>query len=111
MRADFTNLELTPAAWTNERPAVDYYVTNPAIQRYHDHWVMAYKVVTARYQSERFAICRLADDLTVVPDSVVPLSDTIPDITTQVGDPRLIVYADRLWALYCHFRLPSLLYL
>ena len=72
---------------------------------------MAYKVVSARYQSERFAICRLDDALNVVPGSIVALSDTIPNITTQVGDPRLIVYAGRLWALYCHFRLPSLLYL
>ncbi len=110
-RRTFTNLELIPALWAQARPAEDYFITNPAIQRFHNQWVMAYKVVTSHYQSERFAICRLAADFKVIPGSVVPLSDTISNITTQVGDPRLIVYADRLWALYCHFRLPSLLYL
>jgi hypothetical protein len=107
----FTNAELTPAAWAQEQPAADYFITNPAIQCFGGGWVMAYKVVTARYRRERFAICRLDDGLNVVPGSAVPLSDTIPNITPQVGDPRLIVYDGRLWALYCHFRLPSLLYL
>jgi len=107
----FTNAELTPAVWAQERPVADYFVTNPAIQRFNDGWVMAYKVVTARYQRERFAICRLDEARNVLPGSVVPLSDTIPNITPQVGDPRLVVHRERLWAVYCHFRLPSLLYL
>ncbi len=111
VRRIFTNVELTPAAWAQEQPAADYFITNPAIQRFDGGWVMAYKVVTAHYRRERFAICRLDDGLNVVPGSVVPLSDTIPNITPQVGDPRLIVYDGRLWAVYCHFRLPSLLYL
>lgn len=111
LRCVLSNAELLPSAWVRERPATDYYLTNPAIQRLSGQWVMAYKVVTPHYGLERFAICRLDDALNVVSGSVVPLSDTIPNITSQVGDPRLVVYRERLWAVYCHFRLPSLLYL
>ncbi|MBK8050878.1 MAG: hypothetical protein IPK16_29525 [Anaerolineales bacterium] len=111
LRRTFTNRELTPAAWASERSPADYYITNPAIQRYDEGWVMAYKVVTAHYHAERFAICRLDENLDIVPGTVVPLSDTIPNITPQVGDPRLLVFGGQLWVLYCHFRLPSLLYL
>lgn len=108
--------ELTPAAWRADQPPGGYFITNPAIQRdprgdQAAPWIMAYKVVTPRYHHERFAACRLDAAWQVVPGSVVPLSDTIPNVTTQVGDPRLVVYAGRLWAIYGHFRLPSLLYL
>lgn len=102
---------LVPAAWAAERPVGQFYVTNPALQQFGGQWLMAYKVVTPYYGIERFAICRLDSHLKVVPGSIVPLSDTIPNITSQVGDPRLIVFRERLWCVYCHFRLPSLLYL
>lgn len=107
----FHNRDLVPAVWAAERPVEQFFVTNPAIQQVDGQWLMAYKVVTPYYGIERFAICRLDAQLDVVHGSVVPLSDTIPNITTQVGDPRLVVYGGRLWVLYCHFRLPSLLYL
>lgn len=107
----FDNRELVPPAWARERPVEQYFVTNPAIQPINDEWIMAYKVVAPGYRVERFAICRLDAALAVVPGSVTPLSDTIPNITPQVGDPRLLIYRERLWAVYCHFRLPSLLYL
>lgn len=102
---------LLPAVWAAERPVEQFCVTNPAVQQFGGQWLMAYKVVTPHYGIERIAICRLDSGLAVVPGSVVPLSDTIANITSQVGDPRLIVFRERLWCLYCHFRLPSLLYL
>ena len=107
----FSNRELIPAVWVDECPIDQYFVTNPAIQRLNNQWLMAYKVVTPGYGLERFAICRLDEAFAVMPDSVTPLSDNIPNITSQVGDPRLLIYQERLWAVYCHFRLPSLLYL
>jgi len=110
-KTKFTNHDLIPDVWACEQPVETYFVTNPSVQRFGDRWLMAYKIVTMGYQSERFAICRLDKHFQVVPGSAVPLSATIPNSTAQVGDPRLLVYAGRLWVLYCHFRLPSLLYL
>jgi predicted GH43/DUF377 family glycosyl hydrolase len=107
----FDNRTLIPQTWARERPVEQYYVTNPTIQFVNERWIMAYKIVTPSYHSERFAICRLDAALCVVPESVVPLSDSIPNSTTQVGDPRLFLYQERLFVIYCHFRLPSLLYI
>lgn len=107
----FGNRELIPAAWADDGRSDRLFVTNPSIQRLGDRWLMAYKVVTPGYGVERFALCRLDEALAPVAGSATPLSDGIPGITSQVGDPRLLVFRGRLWAVYCHFRLPSLLYL
>ena len=107
----FDNKDLIPERLAQELPLERYFITNPSIQRFNEQWLMAYIVNTPGYRSERFAICRLNNQFSVIPGSVVLLSDTIPNITPQVGGPRLLVYAGKLWVLYCHFRLPSLLYL
>lgn len=108
---NFENRDLLPAGWAQERSVDEFFITNPSIQRYAGRWLMAYKVVTPGYQKERFAICRLDENYGVIAGSAVPLSDTIPNVMPQVGDPRVLIYAGRLWVLYCHFRLPSMLYL
>lgn len=102
---------LVPPTWQKELAAESWFVTNPCLLRFKNNWLMSYKVVSAGYAIERFAICRLDESLSLLPGSVSPLSDTIPDISTHTGDPRLFVFGDRLFVLYCHFRLPSLLYL
>jgi hypothetical protein len=111
MHREYNNTELLPTAWARERDPQDYYITNPSILPWQGEWLLAYKVVTARYHSERFAICRLDTALTPQPGSAVPLSESIPNALPQVGDPRLFLFRGRPWAIYCHFRLPSLLYL
>lgn len=107
----FHGQDLIPAVWRIERPAEEYFITNPAIALTRFGWVMAYKVVTANYKIERFAICRLDQNFNVIPGSQGALSDTISNVNQQVGDPRLLLFRQRLFVLFCHFRLPSLLYL
>jgi glycosyltransferase involved in cell wall biosynthesis/predicted GH43/DUF377 family glycosyl hydrolase len=79
----YNNLDLVPESWVRARGNVpacagtDWYVFNPTLVRHPDAYVMTYRVVDEVLKTRRIASCKLADDLSIVPGSVTPLSDLI----------------------------------
>lgn len=93
---------LLPAIWSQLEPRSSFRIYNPAITRFRGNLLMAYRVDSGRRESmqRRIGLCRLAEDLSVVPGSVQPLSDTIQDGDPRRYDPRFLVYGDRLFIHY-----------
>lgn len=109
----FNNLDLVPKAWVRARGSVpagagaDWYVFNPTLVRVSDAYVMTYRVVDEVYKTRRIASCKLADDLSIVPGSVTPLSDLIEfESTAGFTERTLTWHADPRY-----FRLGHELYL
>ncbi len=100
---------LVPAAWRKEEGIDGWYVYNPTLAWVENHYVMLYRVV--RSSRLRIAACRLDAQLHLIPDSVVPFSDTINGVKESIGDPRVFFFHGRLFASYSHYPLPSTLHL
>lgn len=104
----FTEAELTPVPWLDRAGGGTVHVFNPAILRGPDGLVMAYRVVLPD-ESRHIAMCRLRDDWSAIPGSVVPVSDHLsyadvgsvdPAVHAHPADPRLLTIRGRL---YMHF--------
>ena len=94
----FESSSLLPAAWA-AYGVENCYIFNPALICFGGEHLMAYRVVTPDGR-RRLAICRLAPDLSVVPHSAVPLSDSIYSGGTWHADPRFCIVQDRLFLHY-----------
>lgn len=95
--------QLLPVQWSSElRQTDDLSVYNPAIVRFRDRLLMAYRVDFGHEKPFRVAsaICALDERLQVVPGSVVALSDTIDGGVANHYDARFLVYQDRLFVHY-----------
>ncbi len=104
----FTEAELVPAPWQERSAGGTIHVFNPGILRGTDGLVMAYRVVLPD-GSRHIAMCRLRDDWSAIPGSVVPVSDHLsyadvgsvdPAVHAHPADPRLLTIRGRL---YMHF--------
>ena len=84
---------LLPRAW--EQPG-EYSCFNPALTRFRKRWLLVYRVVTPDAQ-RRLAICAL-DPATwqPMPETVLPLSDFIPEAGSWQADPRFCIFGERL---------------
>ncbi len=93
---------LAPIAWLRSVRVVHLRIYNPAIIRFRDRLLMAYRVDSGRRKTmqRRIALCQLDEKLNVIPGSVVPFSDTIPESDSRYYDPRFLVYNDRLFIHY-----------
>lgn len=89
--------ELMPQAWLHY-PISAYSFFNPAITRFQDQYLMAYRVALG--DERRLALCRLSPEMRVVPDSVVPLSDFIQPSGNWQADARFCIFRDRLFIHY-----------
>ena len=101
-RHEFHASELIPAAWLRAHPSSRFSVYNPTIVRFRGRLLMAYRVDSGNQglMQRRIGLCTLDDQLNVVPDSVIPLSDTIQGSGLLHYDPRFLVYHDQL---FVHF--------
>jgi hypothetical protein len=93
---------LLPHSWLVGQQAQDFLIYNPAIVRFRNRLLMAYRVDSGRRETmqRRIGLCVLDDQLNVVPGSVVPFSDTIRGGDPRHYDPRFLVYRDRLFVHY-----------
>jgi len=98
----FDSTALIPDAWLRSGSSLNLRIYNPAIVRFHDRLLMAYRVDSGRRETmqRRIGFCALDDRLNVVPGSVIPLSDTIQGGDPRHYDPRFLVYRDRLFVHY-----------
>lgn len=94
----FDEAQLAPAAWV-DRGRADYHLFNPAITRFQDQLLLIYRVVTVDGR-RRLAMCRLTDDLQVVPGSVTPFSDFLQAGGDWHADGRFCTFGDRLFVHY-----------
>lgn len=94
---------LIPAEWLHMQPSEKFNVYNPAITRFRGRLLMAYRVDFGIEKPFRVAtaICELDERLRVAPNSVVALSDTIPNDAANHFDARFLVYQDRLF-VHCN---------
>lgn len=86
---------LIPAAWREQAGHDDCFVFNPAITRFRDALLLAYRVVLADGR-RRLALCRLDAALEVIPGSVIALSDAIQGAGDWLADGRFCVFGERL---------------
>lgn len=98
----FDSDALIPDAWFRSGASSNLRIYNPAIVRFRDRLLMAYRVDTGDRETtkRRIGLCRLDESLAVIPGSVVPLSDTIQGGDPRHYDPRFLVYQDRLFVHY-----------
>jgi hypothetical protein len=77
-------------------------VYNPAIARFRNQLLMAYRVDFGYEKPFRVAsaICLLDENLRVIPESVTPLSDTIDGGAANHYDARFLVHQERLFVHY-----------
>lgn len=92
------SLPLIPAEWSDEAPG-HVAVFNPALVRFRERLLMAYRVVGAD-RRRRIAICALDQHTQPIAETIVPLSDFICDAGDWHADPRFLVAHDRL---FVHF--------
>lgn len=99
---EFSGQELVPAPWRHEEPGENFHAFNPAITRFGERTLMAYRVDSGyrRSMRRRIAVCELDVDLHPLPGSVVPFSDAIRGGGDFHYDPRFLVFADRLFIHY-----------
>jgi len=98
----YQTLALIPPDWLRHDTIDNFVAYNPAIVRFRQRLLMAYRVDSgqgATYQ-RRIGLCALDEQLQVMPESVRPLSDTIRDGGERHYDPRFLVYRDRLFLHY-----------
>ncbi|PDV98284.1 hypothetical protein [Candidatus Chloroploca asiatica] len=102
IRHEYRASDLMPGTWQRAQPAQDFHVYNPALTRFRNRLLMAYRVDFGYEKPFRVAtaICVLDERLRVVPGSVVALSDTITSEATNHYDARFLVFGDRL---FVHF--------
>lgn len=93
---------LLPAQWQSKAPVKAFRIYNPAITRFRDRLLMAYRVDSnhRKNMQRRIGLCALDDHLNIIPGSVAPLSDTIQGGDARRYDPRFLVYGDRLFVHY-----------
>lgn len=93
---------LIPDVWLRSASSLGLRVYNPAIARFRNRLLMAYRVDSGRgaTMKRRIGLCALDDQLNVIPGSLVPLSDTIQGGDPRHYDPRFLVYCDRLFVHY-----------
>jgi hypothetical protein len=99
---EYSTSALLPAAWLRAQPANSFAVYNPAIVGFRGRLLMAYRVDSGRRGTvqRRIGLCELDASLGVVPDSVIPLSDTLRGGDPRHYDPRFLVYRGRLFVHY-----------
>jgi len=99
---EFNTNALLPKQWKLGEPGHSFRVYNPAITRHSSRLILACRVDSIGHggTQRRIAICALDDQLRVVPNSVVPLSDTVREGGIWHYDPRFLVYQDRLFVHY-----------
>lgn len=99
---EFTSQALVPAPWLHREPREKFFALNPAITRFRERTLMAYRVDSGYRRStrRRIAVCELDGDLRPLPGSVVPFSDTIRRGGDLHYDPRFLVFAGRLFIHY-----------
>ncbi len=98
----FDPVDLLPAGWLRAQLDADFSIYNPAIVCFRNRLLMAYRIDSGRRKTmqRRIALCQLDKELNVIPGTVIPFSDTIPDSDSRHYDPRFLVYQDRL---FIHF--------
>ncbi|NCC34211.1 MAG: hypothetical protein EOM24_19705, partial [Chloroflexia bacterium] len=98
----FDTSDLMPAQWRCKAKTGRYSLYNPALTRFRNRLLMAYRVDFGYEKPFRVAtaICVLDERLRVVPGSVVALSDTIRCEADNHYDARFLVFGDRL---FIHF--------
>jgi hypothetical protein len=107
----FQSSDLIPRSWQTEPNWQQFFVLNPSIIARDDHYLMLYRVIAPNYASRRLATCLLDQALRLVPDSVAPFSDTIPNQDLVIGDPRLVRFNDRTYSYFNTIHRPGILYL
>lgn len=94
----FDDADLLPPTWVNA-PMCEYNLFNPAIVRFQDQIIMAYRVVLP--DGRRWlALCRLTEAMQVIPGSVVPFSDSIQQGGQWHADARFVIFRERLFIHY-----------
>jgi len=98
----FSSFELVPPAWLPAGSAPAPRVYNPAIVKYRDRLLMAYRVDSGRRRAaqRQIGLCELDDQLSIVPGSIVNVSDSIHGGSPRHYDPRFLVYRERLYIHY-----------
>ncbi len=93
---------LLPAAWSPEGPPLNLRIFNPALVLFQQNLIMTYRVDFGRGASaaRRMAVCRLDEQLRIVPSSVLPLSDQVEGAGPRHYDPRFLIFGQRL---FVHF--------
>ncbi len=93
---------LVPTVWQLSGALPHLRIYNPAIVRFRNRLLMAYRVDSGRRATmqRRIGLCALDDRLNVVPGSVVPLSGTIQGGDPRHYDPRFLIYRDQLFVHY-----------
>ncbi len=99
---EFNPQSLLPVQWQHYVLLRTFRVYNPAIVRFRGRLLMAYRVDSGyrRTMQRRIGLCKLDEHLNVIPGSVVPFSDTIPDSDSRHYDPRFLVHQDRIFIHY-----------
>jgi predicted GH43/DUF377 family glycosyl hydrolase len=94
--------ELLPAGWQRDAGDGAVAIYNPAVIRYRNRLLLAYRVDLGRGSTmqRKIGLCELDATLAVIPGSVRPFSDTIQGGGPRHYDPRFLVYADRLFIHY-----------
>lgn len=108
MNADLTDTitfapaDLLPAAWRQTVCLDTFAIYNPAIVRFQERLLMAYRVDSGQGAAtqRRIGFCELDATLQIVPGSVRAFSDTIRGGHPRHYDPRFLVYGDRLFIHY-----------
>jgi hypothetical protein len=104
--------DLAPPAWSGGDPQ-SCLVFNAAVVRFKNRLLLAYRVAP-RDRRRRIAVCALdPQSLTARRETVVPLSDYIPEGSHWQGDPRFFVFNERLFLHYNtgEVSLPNQIYL
>ncbi len=93
---------LLPVEWREKTVVEQIRIYNPAITRFRNHLLMAYRIDLGwgKEFQRRIGICELNEDLSVIPDSVNDLSASIQGGDLRHYDPRFLVYQDRLFVHY-----------
>jgi predicted GH43/DUF377 family glycosyl hydrolase len=90
----FKTEQLIPNAWLASAKQVR--VFNPSIIKTEQGWIMAYRFV-ADDQVRRIALCRLSDDLEIIPDTAFAFSDYVRGASRNwFADPRLYKVGKKL---------------
>ena len=99
---------LVPPAWRRHKASGQPWCFNPSLLRWPHGWLLVYRVVLED-QRRRLALCRLDDGLSVIDETLYPLSDHIrfdpragysERTTTWFADPRLHTFGGRVFLYF-----------
>ncbi len=93
------SVSLVPHEWRALAACGPIYVFNPSITEFRQRKLIAYRVVLSD-RRRRIAIAALNQNNQVIPESIVALSNHLPNTRHWHADPRFCCMGDRL---YLHF--------